>query len=249
MSLEAFTKKTAAVVKDNSPSILAALGVGSIVTTGLLAHKAGYNYGRDVQFREDEGEAPLTGKEKFEGYWRDHIPVFLSGVIGITCVISSTAIGNRRNAALAGLVTAGEATLREYKEKVREVVTKPKAEQIEKELAQEKLDKNQSNEVIYVGDGDILLFDTLTSRTFKSSKLAVEKAEVEIGRKLLSEMYVSQNEWYDEIGLPRISMGDEQGWNHDHPLHITFIPLEKEDKPVLGISYQFRPSIGFDRFG
>ena len=249
MTAAELIKNTQHVLKENSPSILAALAVGGVVTTGLAAYTFGYNYGRDEEHRLTEGEPALTGKEKFEAYWRPIIPTLLVAGTTITCIVASTAISNRRNAALGGLVALGEVTLREYKDKVREVVTKEKAERVDRELAQDKLDKSDSNEVVFVGDGDILMFDVLTSRTFKSSKLAVERAEVEIGRRLLSDMYVSQNEWYDEIGLPRVAMGDDQGWNHDLPLEVKFVPLIKDEKPVIGVDYKFHPSITFNRFG
>ena len=37
MSLEAFLRSTKSTVQENSPSILAALAVGGVVTTGLVA--------------------------------------------------------------------------------------------------------------------------------------------------------------------------------------------------------------------
>lgn len=249
MSLETFLNASKQTVQENSPSILAAVAVGGVVTTGLLAHKAGIRYGRDVEFREGSGEAPMTGKEKFEGYWRSHLPAIVLGATTIACVIAGTAINNRRNAALAGLVTLGEVTFREYKDKVEKVVTKQKADQVERELAQDKLDKVDSSEVIFVGDGDILVLDTLSGRVFKSSKTEIQKAEVELGRELLHDMYVSLNDWYSRIGLPHVAMGDDMGWNHDMPFEVKFIPLERDDKPVLGLEYSFRPHSGFDRFG
>ena len=251
MTLEAFLKTTQKTVQENSPSILAALAVGGVVTTGLVAYNVGRNTGYEMG-TEDEAAGEVvfrSGKEKFQRYWRSHLPIFIAGGVTLTCVIAGTAINNRRNAILGGSLAITETAFREYKDKVEKVVTKPKREQIDQELAQDKLDKADTNEVIFIGDGDILMFDTLTSRTFKSSKLAVQKAEVEIGRRLLGEMYVSQNEWYDELGLPRVSLGDDMGWNHQSPLEIDFVPLEKDDKAVLGIKYRFQPSVGYDRFG
>jgi hypothetical protein len=70
-----------------------------------------------------------------------------------------------------------------------------------------------------------------------------------MGRELLSEMYVTLNEWYDTIGLDRVGMGDDQGWNHDFPFEVKFLPLEREGKPVLGLDYKFRPQSNFNRFG
>lgn len=249
MTAAELIKNTQHVLKENSPSILAALAVGGVVTTGLAAYSFGHRYGYEEAMLEETQSVRLTGKEKVERYWRPVVPVLLVASGTIFCVVASTVVSNRRNAALGGLVALGEVTLREYKDKVREVVTKDKAERVERELAQDKLDRQDSNEVVFVGDGDILMFDVLTSRTFKSSKLAVERAEVEIGRRLLSDMYISQNEWYDEIGLPRVAMGDDQGWNHDMPLEVKFVALIKDEKPVIGVDYKFHPSITFNRFG
>lgn len=247
MSAMDIINQTKEVATENAPSILAALAVGGVATTGFLAFNFGVRFGRDQREDEINGDKPMTGKEKLEIYWRPIVPTLLVAGTTITCVIASTAINNRRNAVLGGLVTLGEVTLREYKEKVREVVTKDKNERIDRELAQKKLDEAGDKEVIYVGDGDILMFDVLTSRTFKSSRLAVERAEVEIGRRLLSSDYVSQNEWYDEIGLGRVAMGDEIGWNHDVPLEVKFVPLIKDDKPVMGVDYRFPPFSTFDK--
>lgn len=249
MSLETFLNSSKQTIQENSPSILAAVAVGGVVTTGILAHKAGYNYGRDVQYREDENEEPLTGEEKFKGYWRQHLPAIITGAVAVTCIIAGTTISNKRNAALASLVTLGEVTFREYKDKVEKTITKEKAEKVNRELAQDKLDKVDTKEVVFVEGDEILFFDTLTSRLFKSNKNAVQAAEVEMGRQLLSEMYVTQNDWYDLIGLPRVSMGDDLGWNHDQPFEVTFHALEREGKPVLGLEYRFRPFSNFDRFG
>ncbi|AWN03283.1 hypothetical protein PBI_CAMILLE_36 [Microbacterium phage Camille] len=249
MSLEEVTKNVTNTVKENSPSILAGLAVGGVVTTGLLAFKFGHDYGYEEAMLEEVQSVRLTGKEKFERYWRPLIPTILVGATTVTCIIASTAISNRRNAALAGLVTLGEVTLREYKDKVAEVVTKPKREEIDKGLAQDKLDKVNDKEIVWMTDGeDILLFDTLTSRVFKSNQMSIQQAEIEMNRRILNDDYISQNEWYDAIGLSRTSMGDDFGWNHDNPLEVKFIPLLKDGKPVMGIDYRFPPVSTFDRF-
>lgn len=244
MTLATFLSRSQTVVKDNSPSILAALAVGGVATTGLMAYSAGRHYQHELDLYDEE----LPAKQKFEIGWRRVVMVSIVGGITVTCIVASTAINNRRNAALAGLVTLGEISFREYKDKVEKIVTKDKVEKIDQAVAQEKLDKADDKEVIYVGEGDILLFDTLTSRTFRSSKLAIERAEVEMGRRILHDDYVSQNQWYTEIGLPRVSMGDDTGWNHEFPLEVKFVALERDDKPVLGIDYRFQPSTSFNRY-
>lgn len=249
MTLETFLRSTKSTVQENSPSILAALAVGGIVTTGLVAYQFGHDYGYEEAMLEEVESVRLTGKEKFERYWRRALPVFIIGTTTVVCVVASTAINNRRNAILGGTLAITETAYREYRDKVEKVVTKQKREQVDKELAEDKLEKAGDSEIVFVGEGKVLCFDTLTSRYFESSKLDIERAEVEINRRLLSDMYVSQNEWYDQIGLPRTSMGDNVGWNHDLPLEVKFIALIRDNKPVMGIDYRFQPSVSFDRFG
>ena len=72
---------------------------------------------------------------------------------------------------------------------------------------------------------------------YTSTRLLLRKTEVRINRRLLSEMFVSLNELYDELDLPHCGIGDDIGWNIDEG---------QVDQPLLGVqtcpSYPYGPS-------
>lgn len=252
MTLEAFINRTQETVKENAPSILAGIAVGGVVGTGLLAHRAGRIYQQQVIEAThiiDSNDRVLTGKEKFEMGWRHHAPAILLGGLTITCIVASTAIGNRRNAALMSLITVGETAFREYREKVEKVVGRPKAEKVVDEIAQDKVTATSagSKELVFLGNDEVIFFDTLTSRFFTSTRTAIEKAEIDLNRQILGDMYASQNEWYDKIGLEHVSEGDNIGWNNERPLEVQFSATIKDDKPVYALSYRHAPMPGFHK--
>jgi len=250
MTLEAFVNRTQATLKENAPTILAGLGVGGVVATGLLAHKAGRVYQQEVieaTHIVDPTDRVLTGKEKFEIGWKRHIPVLLIGSVTVTCIIAGTAIGNRRNAALMGMIAVGETAFREYRDKVEAVVGKPKAAKVVDEIASDKVHSAEGSEIVFVGTDKVLCFDTLTGRFFESSRLDIERAEVDINRQILGDMYASQNDFYSKIGLGRVAGGDDIGWNNETPLEIQFTAVLEDDKPVLALSYRFPPKVGYHR--
>jgi len=254
MSIEAFINRTQETIKDNAPTILAGLAVGGVVGTGLLAHKAGRVYQQDLIEAThiiDPNDRVLTGKEKFELGWKRHVPVLILGGVTVTCIIASTAIGNRRNTALMSMIAVGETAFREYRDKVETVVGKPKASKVVEELAKDKVEATpigEGNEIVFLGDDKVIFFDTLTSRYFSSTRLDVERAEIEINRQILGDMYVSENEWYDKLGLDRVAQGDDIGWNIDRPLEVEFSATVKNDKPVFALSYRHAPMPGFHKF-
>ena len=65
----------------------------------------------------------------------------------------------------------------------------------------------------------------------------------------MNEMYISLNEFYYEIGLPRTKMGDELGWNIDSGL-IRFefsSQLADDETPCLVIDYHIAPRYEFEK--
>lgn len=249
MNIPAIAKRFGETVKANSPAILTALGASGIAATGYLAAKAGYRASDRVWIKADSEEGiTLTRKDILQETWDLYIPALLAGGASVACVIALNSIHNRRTASLMTAVTLGETAFREYREKVIETVGKAKDEKISERIAQDRVNSSTS-EVVFVGDDKQLCFDVLTGRYFESTRNDIEKAANEFNRLILNEMYASQNEWYDMIGLGRVAMGDELGWNNDHPLELVFSAVLKEDKPVMAIDYRFRPQPTFSHFG
>ena len=65
---------------------------------------------------------------------------------------------------------------------------------------------------------------------------------------MVYDMYVSLNDFYNEIGLEPINLGDEIGWNIDRRIDIAFELQESErDEPCFAIAYLQPPYHDFDK--
>lgn len=201
-----------------SPTILTILGAGGVVSTAILAVKATpkalYLIDEENAYRIDYDQKLLRGKEIVKLTWRLYLPAILSGAMAITCIVSANKINLRRNAALVGLYTITEASLKEYQEKVVEMIGENKEEKIRGEIAQDKLNSNpiEGNTIILTGNGDTLFCDSYSGRYFKSNMEAVRKTVNDYNELLLGEMYLTLNEWYDLLGLEEVEGGKMVGW-------------------------------------
>lgn len=202
----------------SSPIILTGVGVSGVVTTAILAvratPKALYLIDHENMDLDYDGEPPLTNLEKAKLTWKLYLPAIISGGLTIACIISANNIHLRRNAALVGLYTLTETSLREYQDKVVELVGKNKELKIREGVAEDKLKKNpvEGKQVIITGNGETLFFDSLSGRYFKSDMEAIRKTVNDFNELLLGEMYQTLNEWYDLLGLEEVEMGKDTGW-------------------------------------
>ena len=214
----------------NSPTILTALGVTGLVSTIVaaikatpLAEEALYQEAnfRMKEYSEQTGESEesyptdvFTPVEIVELTWKFYIPTAVLGTLTIGCMIGANNINLRRNAALASVFSLTETALKEYQSKVVEVIGDKKEEKIRGEIAQDKLNANpvKNNAIIVTNDGSTLCYDSLSGRYFKSNIDKIKSVTNEFNRRLLSDMAISLNEFYDDIGLEPIEMGTHMGW-------------------------------------
>ena len=87
-----------------------------------------------------------------------------------------------------------------------------------------------------------MCYDMLTDRYFRSDIEKIRRAENEINRAIIHDMYASQNDFYALIGLGDCVAGQELGWNMEHYLRLIFTShLSPEGIPCLAINYEFMP--------
>lgn len=241
-------------LRANAPALLTAGTVAGVVSTAYLSSKAGFAAGKHTAWANDErfkdGEPLLTPKEQFVLNWHHYIPPVIVGGLTIAAAISSNHISAKRAAALAGAVSLSEAAFREYKDKVIEQLSKPKAQAIEDRMVEDRVAKNPPTEsdtkIIFTDGGDMLCYDVMTDRYFHSNAEKLRKAQNDINQTIINGVYASLNDWYRIIGLPPLDMGDEIGWSTDNLVEITFssglTPEETgQRKPYLAVIQSNRP--------
>lgn len=252
MSTQNVLKTIAYGIEKESPSILTGLGLGGIAATAILAvratPKALYLLEKEGEnrYRDESKRTPITKVDTIKIVWKCYVPAVLMGVATAACFIGANSINLRRNAALAGLYSVSEAALKEYQEKVIEVIGKNKEEKIHDAIVQDKIDANPVSkaEVILTGNGETLFYDSWSGRYFKSDLEKVRKIQNDLNHDLLGgDMYLPLNSFYEELGLERIGGGNEIGWTFDcGMLDLKFTSkITDAGQPCIVLEYRIEP--------
>ena len=261
-AVKATPKKVAKILDKNSPHILTATGlVTGAATVYIVAKKAPIVRDQlDILHQElAERDEELT---KVQIMWEElkvagpiYAPAIVTGFISAGCIVGSDRINYKRTVALATAYEISQKNLLEYKSKAKEILGEKKVEKLESEIAKDIVANNDipkeltvdGNEVI-IEDGMMLCYDKMSGRYFRSSPEIIRKAESKLNKRLLSEMYVSLNDFYDEIGIAQTSIGDQLGWNIDEIIDITFNSiLAPNDVPCLVVEYLVEPRYDFTK--
>ncbi len=235
----------------HSPAILTGFAIAGFITTVVMASKETLDAKDaldDLHKREAEEKVKNTKVVQAFKEVREVAPIYLPsalmGIASIGCVIGSYSISARRTAAIATAYSVSERALQEYKNKVVETIGERKEEKIHDEIAKDRVKKEpvDDQEVIVTNNAEMLCFDSCFGRYFTSSIEKLRKTESILNRRLMSEMYVSLNDFYDEIGLPHVGVGDDLGWNIDEMIDFTFSSiLLDDDRTCLVIDYGIAP--------
>lgn len=263
-NLQKFAQTVQLKLTEHSPEILTALGIAGLWTAGILSVRATLRARNVIEqerkLREKERERStdeqpaveeISKKDVVKLCWKYYVPPVAMGVVSTGCLIGANSVNARRNAALATAYTLSETALREYQEKVVETIGEKKEEAIRDSVIKDKMDRSPINdrEIIITGSGDTTCYDIHSDRYFKSDIEKLRRAANDLNRQMLSDMYVSLNDFYDEIGLSPTSMGNILGWNVDRGLiDLRFSShLASNGTPCLAIDYVIAPDYGFNK--
>lgn len=245
MNLAIFLNKAGQTLKSNTPEILTALGVVGVATTSYLSAKATIAAIDIVRHNEGVYGTPVDRKEmikeRVKHTWKLYIPVALSGAATVACIIGASKSNSKRTAAAVTAYSLTERAFAEYKEKVIEQVGKGKEQKIRDEIAQDVVTNNPaSKEVVIAGKGEVLCCELYTRRYLKSDMEALRKAQNDINAKVVHDLYVALDEFYDLIGLPHTSYSDRMGWDSGKLMELMFSTTMSEDgDPCLAFDYNY----------
>jgi len=226
-------------LEKNNTTILTGIGIAGVITTAIMTGKATIK-ANDIL--KDEDALNDTVLEKIKIVWKCYIPPVMVGGATIGCIIGVNTINERRNAALAGLYSIAQTTFKEYQEQVVKQLGENKERKIRDEVDHEKVLKNPPDTVIFTG-GNVLCYDSISGRYFQSDIEKIKKTVNEVNRRLMTEMFISLNDLYFELGLSGIKLGDDMGFNLDYSLlDMNFSSqLTEEGKPCLVLNYNVNP--------
>ena len=217
--------------KQKSPEILTGLAIAGVVSTIFCVRKASkeevkivdaVNDSLNEEDLNEEEEKKLKKAAAIE-IAKAYIPSAVSGAITVACIIGARSTSAKREAALTAAYELSREALGAYKEKIKEIAGPKKAEAVKDAVLTEKVVKNppKENTIIITGCGDYLCLDEISGRYFKSDINKIRTAINTMNERIMSEMWVSINEFYDLLNLPHISIGDDLGYSVDVRMELT----------------------------
>lgn len=247
-------KSAERVLTKYSPGILTGIGIAGMIGATFMAVKATPKalYLIETKKEEDEVEE-LTPVETIKTCWKCYIPATLTTVLSAACLIGASTVSAKRNAALATAYSISEAALREYQEKVVEVIGEKKEKAVRDAVAKDQIERDpvtKSEVVIIDSNSNTLCYEPLSGRYFKSTIDKIKKAEIKLDRQMIQEMYVSLNDFYWEIGLDGTDLGDQMGWNLSKGyMDLSFSSqLADDGTPCAVIVYGIPPVYDYQRY-
>ena len=247
-------KSAGRVLTKYSPGILTGIGITGMIGATFMAVKATPKALYLIEAKKEESEVEeLTPVETIKTCWKCYIPATLTTVVSAACLIGASTVSAKRNAALATAYSISEAALREYQEKVVEVVGEKKEKAVRDAVAKNQIERDpvtKSEVVIIDSNSNTLCYEPLSGRYFKSTIDKIKKAEIKLDRQMIQEMYVSLNDFYWEIGLSGTDLGDKMGWNLSKGyMDLSFSSqLADDGTPCAVIVYGIPPVYDYQRY-
>lgn len=228
------------ILAEKSPYILTAIGSAGVIATAFSASRD------TLKAKEvlDQHELPLPKKQLIKECWKCYIPTYLTALASISCVVGASVIQHKRTAAFYALYSITETSLKEYKDTIEEIAGSNVKRKVDEHIVEKHLEENppKDGQIIVTGKGDMLCYDTLSGRYFRSNPETLRRIQNEINHALIGEQYISLNEVYDFIGLPNTKLGDHLGWTNDKLLEFIFTSkLTQDNEPCLVLDYDGYP--------
>lgn len=241
-------------ITKHSPAILTAIGIVSMGTSIVLAVKATPKAQAVLSDIKKKHECDTDKKELCKDTIKAIAPIYapatFSFLVGTACILGANSVHAKRNAALAAAYTISDTAFKEYKEKVTETLGEKKEKKVREEVSKSRLEKDpvKPNTIYITEKGGTRFYDAMTKRRFTSDLEHLKKVANDLNRRMRSEMSISLNEFYDEIGLDRVPVGDILGWNIDRG-YIDIEPDyigDTDGTPCAVIDFRIRPDYNFD---
>lgn len=261
-------------VSKRSPEILTGVGLVGMVATTVLAVKATPKALQLIEeekkkrtkekYEENKKADPningvpaetLSALETIKVAWKPYVPAAITGALSIGCIVGASSVNARRQAALYSAYKLTETAFTEYKDKVAETVGEKKVKEIKQKIAEDKVEKatdpESKTKVVLSSDGDTWFIDPYSNIKFQSTANKIDMAANKLSRKMLDEMYVSLDEFYDELGIDpsdRTKTSNDIGWHIDDGIIEPDYSdaIVKDGKAYVVMDFLKRPEYGFD---
>lgn len=249
-----FVQNASKALKKNSPVILTGVGCAGLIATVVLAVKATpkaeillekawvekypEGQGREKDICRSKLINELGMKDAVITTWKCYIPATVVGIGSVACFLMAHKIDTGKSAAMASAYSLLERTMDEYQDRVIKEIGKDKNDDIRREVQEKIITISPSEEMIVYGKGDILCFESLTGRFFRSDEESIREAANEFNHNLIQDYASTMNDWFICLDLPSTPIGDSLEWTSERLMEIDIRTVKAPNGlPALAIDY------------
>ena len=203
-------------LRAHSPAILLGAGIVGFVTAVVMSARATPKaMDTLIAIRDDEmnGYPPASRLEKARAVVPYYLPTAGMILLSTGLILSSDRIIRKRYTSLLGLYAITSRALEEWEAATREAVSGRKADEISSHVLAPTTDPPTTGDVEDLLDGRSAFFDRFSGRYFTAPSVdTVERVISDINLRLVKEDFVPLNDFYFELGMDPIQIGDDIGW-------------------------------------
>lgn len=227
--------------KKHATKLLAGLAIGSEAAALYLTAKEA----PVVKEKLDALPPEATTTDKLKVGAKGYLGAGAAATVSMASIILACIVAEKQKTALSVAGAAAQLAAAKYQQALEKHAGKKEVQKVEEELAKEQAAEQKPRQplsVIATGKGDDLFYDPLSGRLFTSCRNEIENAMIRINKKIFNSIWMSVNEWYEELGIDDVGLAVDKGWNVDHMMDIGFTPqMTKDGRPCLAIAYYNRP--------
>ncbi len=206
------------VTKEKLPTILIGVGIASSVASTALAIKNTPIAITKIKEKEKILNRSLTLPEKISETWINYLPSGIALIGGITCTVMAHKLDLSKIATATSAAILAEKRLTKYSnesEKLKKAIEKTVGKEKEDEIVKEanSFTSTSSKLIPSTGHGDEIIKDFETGQVRTCSRDYIIKTANNISRQMLSENWISANEFYQSIGFDDCNFGSEFGFD------------------------------------
>ena len=210
--MEKLIRSSKRFLRKNGSTILTCVGGVGVIATTVMAVKATPKAMQLIKAAEEEKGEKLTRMETIQATAMTYAPSVLLGIATIASIFGANALNKRSQAALMSAYALVDQTFRDYKTHVEDEYGEKANAHIREKIAKDRYVEHK----IELGGETKLFYDFYSGRYFNSTMEKVLAAEFALNRQIILGECAYLNDFYQELGIPFIDIGDEVGWSRGH---------------------------------
>lgn len=234
-----------------NPMFYTTLGLVSMACSVISAARSTPKYKLILDDIKIDNEGVITTGDKIKAGVKSYLPAILFFVGGTACIINGNWIYKSRLTSVMAALSLAENKLDKTTAKIVEKFGEEKCEEVRNEIAEDDFNSvpNVNDNICNVRNvGDELCFDAFSGRPFWSTVNKIDRAVNEINNMSMRSPFcgetVTLNDFYVELGLPKIDMGEYLGWNYgyDGMIEVRKIPrINEKGQPFILVDFVTKP--------